>query len=144
MPCDTVGMTSEDPRERRAKAGQWLRDQRQRRGYRTAAEFARALGIDKGLVSNYETGRSEVPDDRAERIAEVLGLDILTVRRHFGLWVPKETGPMDRAEQDLDENERLAAEIRELAARERRAVEAFIEALKEPAETPDVDGRNQH
>lgn len=145
MPCDTVGMTSEDPRERRAKAGQWLRDRRQRAGYRTAAEFARALGIDKGLVSNYETGRSDVPDDRAERIAEVLGIDIITVRRHFGLWVPKEAAGsvMDRTEAMLDENERLAREIRELAARERRAVEAFIEALKEPAETSDADNENR-
>lgn len=136
-------MTSDDKRDRLIKAGQWLRDQRQRRGFRSAAEFARALGIDKGLVSNYETGRSEVPDDRAERIADVLGLDEIHVRRHLGLWVPK-IDPMTRAEAMLDENERLAAEIRELADRERRAVEAFIAELrKDPAETRGPDDRNR-
>ena len=145
MSCDTVGMSSEDPRERRARAGQWLRDQRQRRGYRTAAEFARALGIDKGLVSNYEVGRSDVPDDRANRIADVLGIDILTVRRNLGLWVPRDAGPMDRAERDLDENERLVAEILKLPPREqetaRAAVKALVEALKESAETPNANGK---
>jgi transcriptional regulator with XRE-family HTH domain len=90
MTCDTERMTSDggDHLSRRARAGQWLREQRQSRGFSTAAEFGRALGISKELVSNYETGRSSVPDDKAERIAEVLDMDIIEARRNLGLWVP--------------------------------------------------------
>lgn len=81
-------MTSEDRLSQRARAGRWLREQRQRRGFATAAEFGRAIGVSKEVASNYEVGRSSVPDDRAEGIAKALGLDIITVRRNLGLWVP--------------------------------------------------------
>jgi transcriptional regulator with XRE-family HTH domain len=88
-------MTTEDRRMKLARAGQWLREQRQRRGFATAAEFARAAGIDKGLVSNYEVGRTSVPDDRAEQIAEALGMGLIEVRRNLGLWVPPEEDAED-------------------------------------------------
>lgn len=47
---------------------------------------------------------------------------------------------MDAAEGILDENERLAAEIRALNHRDRQTVEALIAALKKPSETLDADG----
>lgn len=83
-----------DSRSRRARlevAGAWLREQRTRRGFRTGGAFARALGVDPSAVSGWETGASRVGDERAEAIAELLGLDIITVRRRLDLWVPPET-----------------------------------------------------
>src|SRR5215472_15303601 len=87
--------TDETRRERLATAGRWLVKQRSLVGrYATAAEFARALGTSAANVSNYETGKAEVSDDMAERIADVLGLPILDVRRGLGLWVPKAGEPV--------------------------------------------------
>lgn len=82
MPSD------QERRERLAEAGAWLREQRIRRGFDKAADFARKLGIERYTLSTYETGRSAVPDDRATQIAEVLGMDEIEVRRGLGLWVP--------------------------------------------------------
>lgn len=101
-------MTSNDRLSRRAKAGQWLREQRRRAGYQTAAEFGRAIGVSKEVASNYEVGRSDVPEDRAERIAQALGLDIITVRRQLGLWVP------DTADLDGQSTEELIARAKAL------------------------------
>jgi transcriptional regulator with XRE-family HTH domain len=88
MSCNTSVMTIDDRRERLAQAGEWLREQRVRRGITTAVEFANRLGVDKALVSNYERGVSEVSDERAKKISEVLGIDEIEVRRNLGLWVP--------------------------------------------------------
>lgn len=146
MPCKTGAVDEKQrQRERQAAAGRWLRTERERAGYATLGQFARALGIDQSQVSRYELGTSAISDERAERIAKVLGIDIVTARRNLGLWVPPEPprSPMDKAEAGLDRNERLAAEIRELRARERRAVEAFIaELTKDPAETRETEDEN--
>ena len=89
-------MASEETRrERLATAGRWLVKQRSLVGrYDTAAEFARALGTSPANVSNYETGKAEVSDEMAERIATVLGLSILDVRRGLRLWVPPAGEPV--------------------------------------------------
>jgi transcriptional regulator with XRE-family HTH domain len=50
--------------------------------------FGRAIGVDSSSVSNYETGKTRPDDERAARIAEVLGLDEVQTRRSLGLWVP--------------------------------------------------------
>jgi len=87
--------TDETRRERLIAAGRWLVKQRSLVGrFDTAAEFARALGTSAANVSNYETGKAEVSDEMAERIATVLVLPILDVRRGLGLWVPKAGDPM--------------------------------------------------
>lgn len=70
------------------------------------ADFARALGIDKSLLSNYETGKTRPSDEAAARIADVLGIDVLVVRRRLGLWVP----PDKAAELDAGPNEESLAE----------------------------------
>lgn len=77
-------------RDRLEAAGRWLRDARERRGYATAADFARALRVDQSLVSRYERGLSAVGDERAEQIARLLRMDIVDVRGGLGLWVPPE------------------------------------------------------
>lgn len=145
--CDTFPMTDDERRDRLVSAGRWLRQERQRRGYPTAAAFARALGIDKGLISNYETGRTAVPDERAERIADVFGMDILEVRRNLGLWVPDEPrrprSTMDEVERTLDESEEIVRQLRSLPPRDRDTVAAIVETLRKRAETPDPDARDR-
>lgn len=94
------------------------------------------------MVNNYETRGVTVPDDRAEELAEFFGIDIITVRRNLGLWVPD--SPMDRAEMVMDQNERLAAElverVRRLNRRQREAVEQLVRVLEDsPSPTRDVD-----
>lgn len=84
--CKIADMTSR--RDQREAAGRWLRRARERRGYRTAADFARALRVDQSLVSRYERGISAVGDERAEQIADVLRMDLIDVRSGLGLWVP--------------------------------------------------------
>src|SRR5262245_23597320 len=64
--CKITGMASR--RNGLEEAGRWLRRARERRGYRTAADFARALQVDQSLVSRYERGLSAVGDERAEQI----------------------------------------------------------------------------
>lgn len=131
MLCNTCGMGVDERRERLARAGAWLREARSRR-YPKAVDFARALGIERSLLSRYETGASEVPDERAETIARVLGIDIITVRRNLGLWVPDERSPMDQAEAMMDENERLVAELLERVRRlNRRKQEALLDMLED-------------
>jgi transcriptional regulator with XRE-family HTH domain len=79
-------------RDQLEAAGRWLRGARERRGYQTAADFARALQVDQSLISRYERGISAVGDERAEQIAQVLRMDIVDARRGLGLWVPRESG----------------------------------------------------
>lgn len=112
----------DDRRARLLNAGRWLRNMRERHGYAKAVDFARALGVDASLISQYERGVNAVPDERAEQIAEVLGLDIIETRRNLGLWVPavgEEPGEGEVAsgpslpfdpEADLPENPRERAQ----------------------------------
>lgn len=97
--CNTRRMGVDNRRERLARAGAWLRDARSRR-YPKAVDFAEAIGIERSLLSRYETGVSEVPDERAQAIAEALGLDIITVRRGLGKWIPEEVGGQAPADDD--------------------------------------------
>lgn len=90
-------------RDRLEGAGRWLRDARERRGFPTAADFARALRVDQSLVSRYERGLSAVGDERAEQIAQVLRMDIVDVRGGLGLWVPRETAARPPADAELQE-----------------------------------------
>lgn len=133
-------MTSERPLSIRSRAGRWLREQRLRRGYRTAAELGRAIGASKEVIWSYESGRSAVPDDRAERIAEALGLDIITVRRNLGLWVPPDAGEPEPASEpgeieipsDREEQIKLA---RQLIARANELNEQAHRLLEGRADT---------
>lgn len=88
MACKTGDVTSQS--DDRESPGKWLRRTRVRLGFQTLGEFAHALKIDQSQVSRYERDRSVVPDDKAERIAEVFGMDEIEVRRRLGLWVPPE------------------------------------------------------
>lgn len=76
-----------DDYERRRVAGAWLRRQRERRGL-TVRAMGREIGLDSSQVSNYENGKSAIDDRRAARIAQVLEMPEIEVRRQLGLWVP--------------------------------------------------------
>ena len=132
MACNAQGMTSK--RQQLEEAGRWLRRERERRGLGTAGALARRMGVSDSLISRIETGATAVTDERAEQIAEALSLDIITVRRTFGLWVPDDRSPMDRAEAIMDENERLVAELLARIRRmNRRKQEALLDVLEEDA-----------
>ena len=121
-------MTSK--RQQLEEAGRWLRRERERRGLRTAGALARRMGVSDSLISRIETGATSATDERAEQIAEALSLDIITVRRNLGLWVPDDRSPMDRAEEVMEENERLVelfSRIRRMNRRKQEALLDFVE-----------------
>lgn len=93
-------------RERQIAAGQWLRTTRERKGFSTLNQFAQELGIDPSQLSRYELGTSAISNERAERIAAVLGLSIIETRRGLQLWVPDEDAP---AREDAPTDEELRA-----------------------------------
>jgi len=101
--CKITDMASR--RDQLEAAGHWLRGVRERRGYRTAADFARALQVDQSLISRYERGISAVGDERAEQIAQVLRMDIVDVRRGLGLWVPRESASQAARPAAVDDME---------------------------------------
>jgi transcriptional regulator with XRE-family HTH domain len=82
----------DDRRARLAVGGRWLRAERERRNLSVRA-LARLVGVAGTQISNYELGRYEPDDDRVEDIARALGMDIITVRRGLGLWVPEGLAP---------------------------------------------------
>lgn len=75
------------------------------------------MGVSDSLVSRIETGATAATDERAEQIAEALDLDIITVRRNLGLWVPDDAGEREPAA--------TAAEIAEVQDLIRRANEVL-------------------
>lgn len=88
----------EDRQATKTAAGRWLVEKRSLVGrYDTAADFARALDITPARLSSYERGISLVDDDMAQRIADVLGMSIIEVRKGLGLWVPPENQSDDAA-----------------------------------------------
>lgn len=115
-------MTSK--RQQQEAAGQWLRSARERRGIATAGALARRIGVSDSLISRYETGISGVPDDKAEKIAEVLGMDIIEVRRGLGLWTPP-------TEPEPSDDEGRVYTIEEIQAMSRPEQLALLEAQLE-------------
>lgn len=137
--CNAWVMTSK--RQQQEAAGRWLREARERRGYRTAGALARRMGVSDSLISRYETGVSSVSDDRAEQIAVALNMNIITVRRGLGLWVPE-----DSTEDDLDdeiyetenltpEEERLIERLRTDPEMRRRFFDAVLAGHGQPRRT---------
>src|SRR5690625_185474 len=108
--------------------GAWLREARIEAGYTVQADFARALDIDKSLLSNYETGKSRPSDGIAARIAIALQRPVIEVRRNLGMWVPD--GDAGAAQDEREATlRRLAQTAEDLLAEVRRleAAEAELE-----------------
>jgi transcriptional regulator with XRE-family HTH domain len=81
---------TDEERERARKGGEWLRQERQRRGYETGVEFAAELGIKQARLSTYENGLHIVEVSVARRIAEVFGVTEWEVWRGLQLPLPRE------------------------------------------------------
>lgn len=136
--CNTCGVNRDARRERLIAAGQWLRDQRQRRGFPTAAEFARRLDIDRAVLSNYERGVNAIDDERAEQIAEVLGMDLIEVRRNLGLWVPPESSEQPAEPQTW-------AELNEVIQSDPELARAVLDLMRMAArKDPPAEEHEQH
>lgn len=123
-------MTDADRRTRLIEAGAWLRAQRERRGI-SPADFAAAIGVNRGQISNYELGKNAVDDDRAEIIAEVLRMPVLEVRAGLGLWVPEDDED-EPEEMPAEQRARILAEIERLEARRTELMKILLE--KEPGD----------
>lgn len=134
-------MSTDDKRSRLIDAGRWLKETRERRGYRVAADFARGLGVTPSLVSHWERGINKVTDAQAKQIADLLGLGEIEVRRNLTLWVPEQEAkgtPARPPEVELfaaigtpefdDVFDRLIAD---LPKREREVAKTLLAAIKE-------------
>lgn len=143
MACNPWGVSSK--REQQEVAGRWLRQARERRGFATVGALARRLGVSESLVSRYETGLSSISDERAEQIADALGMGIMEVRRGLGLWVPD--GPVegrDLESMNLDELVAMAEGLLDqieakLPPRKRPPVRLSKETIKSTVSDPPSD-----
>lgn len=82
--------------------GSWLRDQMERRRLSTH-DVAEAVGLRDQAVYYWLTGRTAPKDDAAAKLAALLDVPEVEVRRRFGLWVPEEAEQPARNADDLDE-----------------------------------------
>ena len=83
----TMAPKTNERRDRRIQAGEWLREQRDAREM-SQKRFADLIGVSDASVSSYERGVSSPDDNTTENIARVFGLSIVECRRHLGLYVP--------------------------------------------------------
>ena len=93
-----------EERERARLGGEWLREERRRRGYDTGTEFAAALGLRQGMISVYENGQKLVDRDHAALIAALFGMSEWEVWLRLRIPLP--------AELDDDEAIRRAFQLR--------------------------------
>jgi transcriptional regulator with XRE-family HTH domain len=70
-------------------AGEWLRGEMERRGLATR-DVAEAVGLRDQAVYYWLTGRTAPKDDAAAKLAELIDVPEVEVRRRFGLWVPND------------------------------------------------------
>lgn len=67
--------------------GAWLRVAR-KEARLTTTDLADQIGVHSSQISNYETGKSAIPESRVGAIAAALKLDESHVRGRLGMWVP--------------------------------------------------------
>lgn len=72
--------------------GDWLRERMEHRRLNTHA-VAEAVGLKDQAVYYWLTGKTAPKDEAATKLAELLHIPEVEVRRRFGLWVPEETQP---------------------------------------------------
>ncbi len=66
-------MTLDEIKERVCES---LQEQREQAGYKSAAAFARAVGISAGRYRSYETGRRGISIEDAWKFADILGITL--------------------------------------------------------------------
>ncbi len=67
------------------QAGQFIQMSREKAGYLTQGEFAKAVGVDKSLINAIENGRKRAGWDTYDTIARFLGIS-------FEITIPIEEG----------------------------------------------------
>lgn len=67
-----------------ARPTQWLKNARKRAGFGSQAALAKALGVSRGAVGNWESGTDRPSMASAERLATVLGRQRAEVMARFG------------------------------------------------------------
>jgi plasmid maintenance system antidote protein VapI len=103
--------------------GDWLKEQMDRKRL-SNHDVARAVGLRDQAVYYWVTGRTAPKDEAAAKLAELLDVSEMEVRRRFGLWVPEETDPAgDRKAQLREELKRMEQELAEMQDRIRRLIE---------------------
>lgn len=128
-----------DRREQLAQAGRWLRLMREQRDM-SARDFANAIDVATQAVYNWESGKNAVTDERADRIAELFGVDVIEVRRNLGLWIPPERAPgaVESADDRLD---RLYAKWRADPGRRERLRQVLEDMTEEPPADESAEDR---
>lgn len=101
------------------------------RGLHTAGALARRMGVSDSLISRIETGATAVTNERAEQIAQALEMDIITVRRNLGLWVPD-----DEAADDESAASPVMAELTERLAQDPDLARAVLEIFRRAGRGP--------
>lgn len=95
--------------------GDWLRQQMERRQL-TTHDVARATGLRDQAVYYWLTGRTAPKDEAAGKLAELLGVPEVEVRRRFGLWIPSEQDGHEPA-INRSELEQIRADIIDILQR---------------------------
>jgi DNA-binding XRE family transcriptional regulator len=67
-----------------ARPTAWLKNARRRAGYASQAALAKALGVSRGAVGNWESATDRPSMENAERLATVLGRQRAEVLARFG------------------------------------------------------------
>lgn len=102
---DVLGLASQNfgmPQDAHARAGEWLRRERERRRI-SVRKIAARFDVSTQAVNGWESGRYNfATDTRAEVLAELFGMDEIEVRRNLGLWVPKTTSASSQPTPDPD------------------------------------------
>ena len=115
LASDACAMTEE------MSAGEWLRREMERRDV-TTRDVAEAVGLRDQAVYYWLTGRTAPKDEAAAKLAELLRVPEVEVRRRFGLWVPGDD-QLQPAELDRDQLRAALQRFRQAADDLERLIE---------------------
>jgi transcriptional regulator with XRE-family HTH domain len=83
--------------------GGWLKEQMERRKL-TQRDVAQAVGLREQAVYYWLSNRTAPKDEAAAKLAALLDVPQVEVRRRFGLWVPEDGDPEPaRSTAELEE-----------------------------------------
>lgn len=95
--------------------GEWLREQLERRQL-TTRDVAAAVGLRDQAVYYWLTGKTSPKDEAAAKLAELLDVPEVEVRKRFGLWVP-EVPAAEPASIDREELANLKRDLQDILKR---------------------------
>ena len=130
MRCVLMEPRAETRRERLVRAGRWLAEARENKGL-TGRAMAAQLGVSPQVLSSYERGMVQVPDDRAAQIAAVLGLGPSETREGLGLFASPGAPKDDQSVVWLPKDVELSPKQRRAL---NRIVDAFIDSVRQEHE----------